>query len=173
MAAMSAQARFMQSQRRMHLPLNDLTADLFHETLQIWSKFARKSGPEVQFSTEAKLRHDYDESVSRPGLLTRLVTSMNAGVQACFSLDHAGIALFASGIGSRTRQPREVIVLACHEQQMARLALTLLTAGLKQDQLAQQLVLLHGEVALPERFAELDRDRAGDLLASTQMKGED
>jgi hypothetical protein len=169
MAAMSAQARFMQSQQRMNLSLSDLTADLFHEVLQIWSKFARQEGPETLFSTEARLRNEYDESASRPGLLSRLVTSMNAGVQACLSLEHAGISLFASGVGSKTRQPRELIILACHEQQIARLSLTLLAAGMKPDQLAQQLLLLHGDVTLPDRFSELECEQALELLTSTQV----
>lgn len=168
MAAMSAQARFMQSQMRMHQSLNDLTAELFHEVLLIWSKFARSEGPEIQFAGEARLRHEYDESASRPGLLSRLVTSIKGGVEACLSLEHAGIALFASGLGSKIKQPRELVVLSCHEQQIARLALTLMAAGLKQDQIAQQLTLLHGEVALPDRFADLDPEQALDLLSSTQ-----
>ncbi|HAU22068.1 MAG TPA: hypothetical protein DCS24_05635 [Erythrobacter sp.] len=171
MAAMSAQARFMQSQRRMDLSINDLTADLFHEVLQIWNKFVRDEGPEVQFATEARLRNDYDESSSRPGLISKLVTSMNGGVQACFSLKHAGIVLFASGIGSKIRQPRELVVLACLEQQIARLALTLSATGLKIDQIAEQLLLLHGEVALPEGFTEIGPEQALELLTSTQIEG--
>ena len=171
MAAMSAQARFMQSQRRMHLSLSDLTADLFHEVLQIWHRFARREGAEILFATEARLRNAYDESTSRLGLLSRLATSMKAGVHACFSLEHAGIALFASGIASKTKQPRELVILACHERQIARLALTLLAAGLKQDHLAQQLLLLHGDVTLPERFADLSPELAMELLSSTQATG--
>lgn len=171
MAAMSAQARFMQSQLRMHLAVSDLTAELFHEVLQCWSKFARGEGPEVLFATEAKLRNTYDESASRPGLLSRLVTSMQGGVQACFSLEHAGMALFTSGLASKIRQPRELVALACHEQQMARLALTLRAAGLKRDQLAKQLLLLHDEVDLPERFSELSTEQALELLTSTQIAG--
>lgn len=98
---------------------------------------------------------------------------MKAGVHACFSLEHAGMALFTSGLASKIRQPRELVVLACHEQQMARLALTLRAAGLKPDQLARQLLLLHGEVALPERFSELGSEQALELLTSTQVAGAD
>jgi len=61
--------------------------------------------------------------------------------------------------------------LACLEQQIARLALTLSATGLKIDQIAEQLLLLHGEVALPEGFTEIGPEQALELLTSTQIEG--
>ena len=169
MTAMAAQARFMQSHRRMNLPLGDLTADLFHEVLQIWNRFARADGPEVLFKTEARLRDSYDEGASRPGLLSRLVATMRGGAKAALELDHAGFALFASILASATRQPRELVVLACHERQVARLALTLRGAGLSASDVARQIVVLHTDFSLPDGFAQLTEGQALDLLGSAPV----
>lgn len=169
MTAMASQARFMQSHRRMNLPLADLTADLFHEALQIWSNFARSDGPEVLFRTEARLRKGYDEGASRPGLLSRLTATLHGDAKAMLALEHAGFALFASIMASATRRPRELAVLACHERQVARLALTLRAAGLDADDVTRQIMVLHANVSLPDGFAQLTETQALDLLGSSSV----
>ncbi|KUO56428.1 MAG: hypothetical protein APF82_07500 [Sphingomonadales bacterium BRH_c42] len=169
MTVMASQVRFMQSHRRMNLPLADLTADLFHEALQIWSSFARADGPEVLFKTEARLRKGYDEGASRPGLLSRLVATLRGDAKDMLALEHAGFALFSSIMASATRRPRELAVLACHERQVARLALTLRAAGLDADDVARQIMVLHSNVSLPDGFAQLTEGQALELLGSSSM----
>lgn len=171
MAAMAAQARFIQAQRRMDLPLDELPADLFHEALVILGRSPLSPGPQIQFSLEAALRGEFDESTGRLGLLGRLVGSMKGAASAALSLDHGGVALFASTLAHLTRQPRELAVLACHERQAARLALSLRAAGLKPAEVARQFMLLHGDFALPEGFDDLSPEQARDLLACSTMRG--
>jgi len=70
-----------------------------------------------------------------------------------------------------TRQPRELAILACHERQAARLALSLRAAGLKRADVARQFMLLHGDFALPEGFDGLSIDQAASLLATSSVRG--
>lgn len=170
MSAMAAQARFIQSQRRMDLPLEELPADLFHEALVILGRSPQSPGPEVQFSLEAALRAEFDESVGRLGQLTRLVGAMKGAASAALSLDHGGSALFVTALAQLTRQPRELAILACHERQAARFALSLRAAGVKPSDIARQFMLLHGDFALPEGFDELTADQARDVLASSTVR---
>lgn len=172
MAAMAAQARFMQAQRRMNLPLSELPSELFHQVLSIWRRYGRGVSPEVLAKAEAQLRAQHDESSSRLGLLTRLITSLKGAIHAALAIDHAGISLFASAIASATRQPRELAVLACHEGQVARLALTLRGAGVKPEEVARQIALIHPEIALPEGFKQLSERQALSMLGSPRSSGQ-
>lgn len=171
MAALAAQARFMQAQRRMNLPLEELPADLFHEALNILGKSPQSPGPEVQFSLQAALREKFDESAGRYGLLGRLIAAMHGAATAALSVEHAGVALFVTALASQTRQPRELAILACHERQVARLALSLRAAGLKQGDVTHQFMLLHGGIALPDGFDDLTQDDAREMLASSSIGG--
>lgn len=164
MLAMAAQARFIQAQRRMDLPMSELPSELFHQVLSLWRRFASELPAETIAKAESALREQHDESTSRLGLLARLITSLRGGIHASLSLDHAGIALFASALSSQTRQPRELAVLSCHEGQVARLALTLRGAGVKADEIARQIMLIHPDIALPEGFADLNERQALSLL---------
>jgi len=168
MATMSAQARFMQAQRRMNLPLGELPSELFHQVLSIWRRFGSGCPPEVLSKAEAAMRDKHDEGQSRLGLLGRLTGSLKGAVHAALIIDHAGISLFASAIASTTRQPRELAVLACHEGQVARLALTLRAAGVKPTDVARQISLMHADIALPEGFADLTERQAMAMLGSAR-----
>lgn len=168
MATMAAQARFMQAQRRMDLPLKELPSDLFHQVLATWRRFSSDCPPDVLSRAEAMLRAQHDEAASRLGLLTRLISAMKGAVHAALSIDHAGIALFASALASQTRQPRELAILSCHEGQVARLALTLKGAGVKTAEIVRQVMLIHPEIALPEGFDTLSQREALSLLGSAR-----
>ncbi len=168
MSAMAAQARFMQAQRRMNLPAAELPSELFHQVLSIWRRFAREVSPDLLEKAEQVLRSQHDETTSRLGLFSRLVTSMKGGVHAALSIDHAGISLFASAIASVTRQPRELAVLACHEGQVARLALTLRGAGVKPEEIARQIALIHPEMTLPDGFQDIGSRQALSMLSAAR-----
>lgn len=166
MATMSAQARFVQSQRRMDLPLAELPAELFLEVLAL----ARRDGDvaqEVHDRADQRLRAQYDESVSRLALLTRLVGGLAGGIRAALDLEHAGMALFATALARASRQPRELAVLACHERQQIRLALALRSGGLKPEDIARQFVLIHGDLPVPAGVTGLSQDEALGLLKGT------
>ena len=169
MAAMAAQARFVQTQRRMSLPLTEVPADLFHELVKLWSNFARDIDPATRSQIEAMLRANHDETSSRHGLLTRLVSRLNSGALVALAVEHGGFALFATGLASMARQPRELAVLSCHPRQQARLALTLRAAGMKPAEIAQQLLVIQPDSALPEGFAEIGSDQAREMLDSSAL----
>jgi hypothetical protein len=156
MATLAAQSRFVESQRRMELPLGELPAELFHALL------ARVQGG----NGTARIQMNYDEATSRLGLLARLVAAMRRGAVAALSLDHAGLALFASALASETRVPRGVAVLACQEGQSLRLALLLRAGALSAPAIERQLVLAEPAALLPPAIGALTPARAAALVAA-------
>jgi hypothetical protein len=163
MAALAAQARFVQHQRRMELPLRELPADLFDHVLASWGE----AGTDEHAMTAQALRRGYDESAGRLGLLARLVAGMGAGVLAALSLTHAGAAIFLSALASASQQDRTLAIIATNDRQIARLALALCAAGLKPRDVEEQFLHLHPDMALPEGFDALRADRAAALLAGS------
>ena len=166
MAFLAAQARFIQQQRRMELPLSELPADLFHLVLTRWREPADEESARGVAETAARLRDGYDESASRIGLLSRLVSGMGSGAGAALSLAHAGVALFLSALAAGSNQQRDLAALSTNDGQLARLALALRAAGLKPKEVEAQFVYLHPEVALPEGFETLGADRAAAMLSA-------
>lgn len=169
MAALAAQARFVQQQRRMELPLGELPADLFHTVLEISSAFDEvgggKGGP--LGAASAQLRATYDESQSRLGLLARLVEGMGAGALAALSLSHGGAALFLSALAALTHQNRDAAIVTTNQRQLARLSLSLRAAGLKARAIEEQFALIHPDATLPGGLDTLPVDRAAGLLATS------
>lgn len=167
MAALAAQARFMQQQRRMELPLGELPADLFHSALTIWRTISGTGDGDSADGAEQTLRNAYDEGASRLGLLARLISGLGSGVTAALSISHAGTALFLTALANASRQERDLTVLATNDSQLARMALSLRAAGLRSKDVEEQFLYLHPEVALPDGFDFLRGDRAAGLLASS------
>lgn len=161
MNMLAAQSRFIQSQRRMELPLTELPAELFHAIL---SDHARLQDDTLPESALARLLQNYDEAETRLGLLARLVSAMRRGAVAALALDHAGLALFASTLATLARQPRAHAVLACHEQQGARLALGLRAAGLGVEAIERQFLLVDPAARMPSDLADISPERARLLL---------
>ncbi len=157
MATLAAQSRFVQSQRRMELPLGELPAELFHALL------ARALPDEAAL---AQARATYDEAASRLGLLARLVAAMRRGALAALGLEHGGLALFATALASETRTARSEAVLACHEGQSHRLALLLRAAGLAPATAERQLPLVDPAARHPHAIAALSPGQAAALLAA-------
>ncbi|MDP3906037.1 hypothetical protein [Novosphingobium sp.] len=164
MALLAAQARFVQNQRRMQLPLSELPADLLHAALQALR--THQGAEEVhRVAAETAVRVQYDESRSRLGLIARLIAGMGGGATAALSITHAGAAMFLSALSLASGQSRDTAVLSTNEGQLARLALALRASGLKPQAVEEQFVSLHPEVSLPEGFEVLGADRAAALLA--------
>jgi len=171
MGAMTAQARFVQAQRRMNLPLAELPAELFHDVLAQWSAMGGDRESQRQERVFQLLRGGYDESSSRLGMLTRLMGSLGHGLRAAIDLEHAGFALFASGLARASRQPRELAVLSCHERQATRLALALRAAGLKPEEMRKQFLLIQSDLAMPRGADVISQERALSLIAGTPAGG--
>jgi len=172
MQALAAQARFMQAQRRMQHPILDLPPEVLERALRIW---VRATNVEEEPSVAAAMRaikSDYDEAQSRLGLITRLVSSMREGRIAALELDHAGLALFTSALASLTGETRERAVMACQNQQAARLAVCLSAAGLDHSAIEQQFVHLDPANTTPRGLAGLSPDAARALLQKSATEGQ-
>ncbi len=176
MKALAAQSRFVQSQKRMDMPIGELPADVFQILLRLWEQSPSNSADDdaktALKASLAKLKADYDEGATRTGLLARLVSAMRGGARAALSLEHAGLALFATALNALTKQPRELAILSCHERQSARLALSLRAAGMIESEIEQQFALLHPEQQLPGGFDDLLPDRAQTLISQSDTRPE-
>lgn len=167
MQALASQARFMQRQKRMQLPLAELPADLLHRMLTIWRESADKADPARSEQVEARIRRDFDESSSRLGLLSRLVAEMGCGAHAALSISHAGVAMFLTALSAASGQERDIVALSTNDRLAVRLALALRGAGLDPQLVEEQCFYLQPEAALPDGFARLPTGRARELLAAT------
>jgi hypothetical protein len=167
MRVIAVQARFLQSQRRMELPLAELPSDLFHKALLAMRRHADNDAGDGSGAqkAEARLRAQFDESQGRLGQLTRLVMAMGRKAPRALAIDHAGLALFTTALAMACGQDRDTTVLSFGENQLARLALSLRAAGLAQDAVEEQFVYLHPYAVLPEGFDRVTVDRAAALLA--------
>ena len=157
MATLTAQSRFIQSQRRMELPLGELPPELFHAV-------TATHVPEAEAAR--RLNAGYDEAASRLGLLARLVSAMRRGAIAALALDHAGSALFASALAALSREPRQQAVLACQEGHGARLALALRAAGLAPEAIARQFLLVDPAARSLRDLDAISPERARMLLGA-------
>ncbi len=167
MALLGSQARFVQNQRRMQLPLTELPGDLLHAAVLAMRGQAGmdEAGQAAAAAAEQAVRESYDEGRSRLGLIARLIAGMGGGATAALSATHAGVAMFLSALALASGHDREMAVLATNEGQLARLALALRAAGLKPQAIEEQFVSLHPDVALPSGFEQLGTDYAAALLA--------
>jgi hypothetical protein len=138
MGVLAAQTRFMQSQRRMELPLHELPADLLGQALKS-AEGLTLAGAQAAL---ARMSAAYDEAATRLALLARLIAAMRRAVVATLACDRAGLALFASGLAAETGQSRRECVLACHEAHGAALALMLRAAGLDTSGIERQVMLI-------------------------------
>lgn len=165
MTFLAAQARFVQAQRRMRLPLRELPGDLLHEALVAMRRVVAPGNDDRVALVEAAIRRDYDESRSRLGLLARLVTGMGPASVAALSLQHAGVAIFLSALAHASGEGRDAAALATSETQRMRLAVALCAAGLAPAAIEEQLLALDPDAALPEGVDRLGADHARALLA--------
>lgn len=162
MALLAAQARFVQNRRRMQLPLEELPGDVLHLVLQTMRELPDTANHEA---AAAKIRAGYDESLSRLGLISRLIAGLGGGIMAALSISHAGVAIFLSALAHASGQDRDAIVLATNETQVARFALALRAAGLKQNGIAEQIEALHPDANLRLAFDAMTSDQAAQLMA--------
>jgi hypothetical protein len=171
MAAMAAQSRFMQSQRRMEYRVTELPAELFHLVLRRSVAYLSDVGADGSTSAVEAMKRSYDESATRVGLMGRMVARLGGGLRAAIAVDHAGFALFSSALAQIVRQPRELAVLACHERQGARLAFCLRSAGLEKPEIERQFVLLEPAERLPGDIGDITPVRAQAILGHSTARG--
>ena len=161
MKVLAAQSRFMQSQSRMELALEELPASLFERVLKQADCFA---GCDDARHGLLKLKRGFDEAAGRLGLLARLTSGMRKGAIAGLSMDHAGLGLFVSCIAELSGQAREVAVLSCHERQSARLAIALRSLGLENEQIEKQLQMLGPGALHADNLSSISPEHARAML---------
>lgn len=167
MKVLAAQSRFVQHQKRMSLPLDDLPAEIFHELLRRWEAQSKKD-PQIEQAIK-HLKSAYDEATGRPALLARLIGTLRQGATAALDLHHAGFAMFATALAQLNRHPRELAVLASHEGQATRLALLLRAAGLDARAIQQQFLFFAPSGRFPAEIADLAPDEAAAILTETSL----
>ncbi len=165
--ALTAQSRYLQSQGRMELELNELPADLFANVLELFEGAAPQIGVGEVSSAIAQVQRGYDEGASRIGLFARLVAGLRNGALAGLSLEHAGFPLFASCLANLSGQPRDLVVLSSHERQNARLVLSLRAAGLEGEEIERQLQILGPASPHADNIANMPSERAREMLAQS------
>lgn len=166
MAAIAAQARFVQQEQRMALPLGELPGDLLYAALAIFRQTSSGAGAAID-----ALHAAFDESLGRLELLRQLVSRMGREADRALDLDRAGLAMFATALSVAADLPRDVTVLSFSDRQFVRFALALRTAGLKGDMFAAQVLQLHPGAVVPEGFDDLSAERASTLLAASRSRG--
>lgn len=165
MKLLAAQARFGQAQRRMACQLTELPGDLLHAVLLTF-RTCMGTVPEddaLAGAAEKRLRMEYDEGRNRLGLAARLVSGMGGGAVAALSIGHAGVAVFLSALAATSGQDRDLAVLATHETQQVRLAISLRAAGMTPADAAEQFLTIH-PLASPIDLARVSAERAIVLL---------
>lgn len=173
MAALAAQARFTQTQRRMELPLDELPGDLFHRTLLTWRDYCGQNHSEAVTRAETHLRSNYDEAAGRLALLARLITALGQRAKSALVFEDAGTGLFFTALATLSAQTREQAILSSHAKQSVRLALGLRAAGLDASQVDELLLYLHPGGAPVAGLDGLDQDGARKLLAASVLMERD
>ncbi|WP_298291137.1 hypothetical protein [Novosphingobium sp.] len=172
MNLLAAQARFGQAVRRMQIPLTELPADLHDETLGIMQRYvaADPAGEAAAAQAEASLRKRRAVTASRIDLLDHVMAVLGAGRSAALQLEHAGVALFLSGLSAVAGISRETAIMCTTESQMPRLALSLVAANVGREGVVATFAALHPDIAVPAGIERLDPARASALLTNTSAE---
>lgn len=169
MAAMSAQASFIQQHRRMTLPLGELPGLLFQCALDA---LRRASGDGERADAAATvLRRNFDEGSSRIGVLARLVTRTGSNAPGALDLASAGLAFFVTALALAAGQERSITIKALASPQPVRLALALRAAGLPKSSLQAQCLYFHSHAMPPESLVDLRADQAAAMLVAPDAGG--
>lgn len=167
MAALAAQTRFAQSQRRMELPLGELPGELLHEALKAWREYGSAAQSDALDRAEARIRDEFDEAASRLSLFDRVAVTGTRDSKAALNIEQGGVALFLSALALRSGQPRDDVALSTNEHSMARLALGLRAAGLKATEVEAQMLRIHPDHNPPEGLDEIGTREAAQFLAGS------
>ena len=172
MAALVAQARFCQAQRRMQLPLGELPQDLLRIALVTLHARAQDDA-EAQsraIIAERSLRLRFDAERGRLALLRRLVDTLPDLALALDPL-HAGPALFLTALARAMGAPREDAALLTAPSHLARLALVLRAAALDGDAVRGHVAVFHPEALVPETLGALSPQDAAERRAHARLGG--
>ena len=162
MAALAAQARFAQMQRRMQLPLAELPAELFHAVLAAAQDFGAGE------AADAGLRGEYEEAASRLALLARLAREAGGPTSKALNIEEAGVALWLSALAARSGESRDRTACAAADPHLGRLLLTLRAAGLSPAEAERQALRVQPDAELPRGLQDLGTREAAQWLAEAR-----
>lgn len=168
MAALAAQARFAQAQRRMQLPVGELPAELFHDALQAARDIATGDDSAAAAQAEARLRSRYDEGASRLALLARLAQDGLPATGPALALEHAGVALWLSTLAARSGEDRDRTACATADPLLGRLLLTLRAAGLAPAEAERQALRVRPDANLPRGLGDIGTREAAQWLGEAR-----
>lgn len=168
MAALAAQARFAQAQRRMQLPLSELSAELFHAALLAARDVSAEADREDVARAEARLRAEYEEGAGRLALLARLVGMAGAMPAPMPSIENAGVALWLSTLATRSGEDRDRTACAVADPSLGRLLLTLRAAGVAPAEAERQALRLQPDAVLPRGLEDIGTREAAQWLADAR-----
>lgn len=168
MAALAAQARFAQAQRRMELPLAELPAELFHAALSAAREVIPDAAPDASPRGETLLRADYDEAASRLALLARLAREAAPLASRDLPLEEAGVALWLSILADGSGQSRDRTACAAADPHLGRLLLTLRAAGTPSAEAERQALRIQPDAEIPRGLDDVSTREATQWLADTR-----
>lgn len=168
MAALAAQARFAQAQRRMQLPIAELPAELFHAVLTAAQEVARGDAADGLAQGEDRLREDYDEGATRLALMARLVREAGPQAAGALVIEDAGVALWLTALASRTGESRDRTACAAADPHLGRLLLTLRAAGVAPVEAERQALRVQPDAQLPRGLQDIGTREAAQWLAEVQ-----
>ncbi len=168
MQFLASQARHVQAQRKMSLPLLELPPELLHialTALRAASDRVGQAGHQAS-AVQSRVRQDYDEGSTRLGLASNLVASLGESSGDALSVRHAGVTLFITSLAIGAGIDRDLAALSTHESQAARLALSLRSCGLNTRAMLDQCLTLHPDIGFPSDLNEFSPNAAAALLAA-------
>lgn len=165
MAALAAQARFAQGQRRMQLALGELPAELFHAALLAARDAVIDSGQDDPARAEARLRAGYQEGAGRLALFARLVAEAPDLPAPMPTIESAGTALWLSMLAERSGEDRDRTACAVADPLLGRLLLTLRAAGVSPVEAERQALRTQPDVELPRGLQDIGTREAAQWLA--------
>ena len=161
MKVLAAQSRFVQSWRRMELPLAELPAEVAETVLDA---FAHICGEAVRDAV-ARLRSGMDEATSRTAMMARMLISARGGLNLALDLERAGGSMFVSALSLSTGMSRNDVVHAVVDGRQARLALLLAACGVEPGARSATLTRLCPDATVPSAAIQLSSEQARALLA--------
>lgn len=168
MAALAAQARFAQAQRRMELAVGELPAELFHAVLVAARAALASDLQDDPAKPEARLRSTYDEGTSRLSLMARLVAAENALPVPMPPLDEAGVALWLTMLSLRAGEDRDRTACSVADPALGRLLLTLRAAGVAPLEAERQTLRVQPDAVLPRGLQDIGTREAAQWLAEAR-----
>tara|TARA_B100001179_G_scaffold180387_1_gene135731 strand:+ start:2076 stop:3050 length:975 start_codon:yes stop_codon:yes gene_type:complete len=167
MGTLAAQARFIEQQKRMEMPLAELPEDQFANFIDVWRRQRDDLTEDLATTVERRIREMRGENEARLSLLDRTFAGLGERADVALSLTHAGAALFLTTLAHKARQERDIVVVSTNDRQLVRFALSLRAAGLSPAEARAQLRCLHPDATLPASVSQVSRDDARALLTSS------